>query len=61
MSLMRCTKHDETYDTDFHECCPKCERDPLFDADVAMAESMMDLPWVHFTDACATEVEEVQS
>lgn len=25
MSMMRCDRHDQMWDCDWHECCPKCE------------------------------------
>jgi len=44
MSIERCEIHDETYDSDFVECCPDCERSGSWDADVELAESMFSTP-----------------
>lgn len=50
MSIERCHRHDESYDTDFTECCPRCERSPDFDADVAAFEATLEaLPSVNDT------------
>ena len=39
MSIERCTKHDRTYDSDFCECCPDCERSADWEIDMALAEA----------------------
>lgn len=38
MSIERCCKHDLSYDTDFIEECPACERED-FEANVTAAEA----------------------
>lgn len=43
MSMVRCTCCDRPYDSDYSlDGCPRC--DGGFDADVALAESMIALP-----------------
>jgi hypothetical protein len=62
MSIARCMKHDRSYDTDFVEFCPDCERSGLWDADVELAESMFSLPFVYETPHDdAVKLLEVQS
>lgn len=62
MSIERCEIHDETYDSDFVECCPDCERSASWDADVELAESMFSLPFVYETPHDdAVKLLEVQS
>lgn len=36
MSLMRCHRHDETWDSDFSQFCPRCE---ILDIEVTQAEN----------------------
>ena len=50
MSIQRCHIHDETYDTDFCEDCPRCEKAADWNADVELAERLMVLPVAEFGD-----------
>ncbi len=58
MSIEYCHKHDRPVDTDFEtNGCVKCERDPSFDDDVALAESAFpDLPEPFVAGAHSSEM-----